>query len=80
ESLEARVEKGRRRDAQRASHAVTGDPAENLVVPVVLLALAAASWALRPPSRTLVPLRSATARGGLASPVFSTRGGVGEAP
>jgi hypothetical protein len=34
------------------SHASSGDPAAKIVTPLVLLALAAASWALRPHSRT----------------------------
>lgn len=57
-----------------ASHAVAGDSADNIAVPLVLLALAAASWALRPSSRTLVPLRSwslsARARPAPAEQVF----------
>jgi len=36
-----------------ASHAFAGHPAAKIVVPVVLLALAAGSWALRPASRRL---------------------------
>ncbi len=36
-----------------ASHAVCGDAAWHVVVSLVLAALAVASWALRPPSRTL---------------------------
>ena len=35
-----------------ASHAFSGDPAGRIVAPLVLLLIAAASWALRPPSRT----------------------------
>jgi len=35
------------------SHASSGDPAAKVAVPLVLLALAAASWALRPASRRL---------------------------
>ena len=35
------------------SHAVTGDPAANIVTPLVLAAIAIASWALRPQSRKL---------------------------
>jgi uncharacterized membrane protein YphA (DoxX/SURF4 family) len=34
-----------------ASHAFSGDPPGKIATPVVLLLLAAASWALRPPSR-----------------------------
>jgi uncharacterized membrane protein YphA (DoxX/SURF4 family) len=36
-----------------ASHAAVGDPAGKVVTPLVLLALVAASWALRPESRVL---------------------------
>jgi uncharacterized membrane protein YphA (DoxX/SURF4 family) len=35
------------------SHAAVGDPAQNLIAPLVLLGMTAASWALRPPSRRL---------------------------
>ena len=35
------------------SHAVTGDPWVNVVIPSLLAALTVASWALRPPSRRL---------------------------
>jgi hypothetical protein len=35
------------------SHAVTGDPATNVVVPLVLVAIGFASWTLRPASRKL---------------------------
>src|SRR6266436_2751098 len=34
-----------------ASHAFSGDPAAKIAIPLVLLLIAAASWALRPPSR-----------------------------
>jgi len=34
-----------------ASHAFSGDTAGRIVTPLVLLAIAAASWTLRPPSR-----------------------------
>jgi uncharacterized membrane protein YphA (DoxX/SURF4 family) len=36
------------------SHAASGDPAGKVITPLVLLALAAASWALRPEGRKLV--------------------------
>ncbi len=36
-----------------ASHAAHGDPADKIVTPLVLLALTAASWALRPAARKL---------------------------
>lgn len=35
------------------SHAISGDPPGRIATPLVLLLIAAASWALRPPSRTL---------------------------
>ena len=35
-----------------ASHAFSGEPAGKIATPLVLLLIAAASWALRPPSRT----------------------------
>jgi hypothetical protein len=35
-----------------ASHAFSGDPPGKIATPLVLLFIAAASWALRPPSRT----------------------------
>src|SRR5713226_8660991 len=35
-----------------ASHAFSGDPSGKIATPLVLLLIAAASWALRPPSRT----------------------------
>jgi uncharacterized membrane protein YphA (DoxX/SURF4 family) len=35
------------------SHAAMGDPAGKVIVPLVLLGIAAASWALRPASRRL---------------------------
>lgn len=37
-----------------ASHAASGDPATELIAPMVLTALALLSWALRPTSRRLV--------------------------
>ncbi|HZJ56060.1 MAG TPA: DoxX family protein [Myxococcaceae bacterium] len=53
-----------------ASHAFAGDPAGKIAVPLVLLAFAALSWALRPATRrmgevlpgALVPPRTARAR------------------
>src|SRR6266478_5549009 len=36
-----------------ASHAFSGDSPGKIATPLVLLLIAAASWALRPPSRTL---------------------------
>jgi uncharacterized membrane protein YphA (DoxX/SURF4 family) len=35
------------------SHAASGDPASKVAVPLVLLAMAATSWALRPASRRM---------------------------
>jgi uncharacterized membrane protein YphA (DoxX/SURF4 family) len=54
------------------SHAASGDPAGKVAIPLVLLALAAVSWALRPatrrlgevlPATTVAPHRSAPAHG-----------------
>jgi hypothetical protein len=51
------------------SHVAVGDPAPKAIVPLVLLLIAVASWALRPPSRRLGSLqtgeisRSSTAGG-----------------
>jgi len=42
------------------SHAASGDPASKVAVPLVLLGIAAASWALRPASRRLGELLKAT--------------------
>jgi uncharacterized membrane protein YphA (DoxX/SURF4 family) len=38
------------------SHAAVNDPTSKVIVPLVLLAIAAASWALRPSSRKLATL------------------------
>jgi hypothetical protein len=38
-----------------ASHAAVGDPAGKVIVPLVLLAIVLASWALRPAPRVLRP-------------------------
>ncbi len=46
-----------------ASHAFVSDPAGKVVTPLVLLALAGASWALRPASRRLGELAPASVRG-----------------
>ena len=35
------------------SHAAVGDPAVKVIVPLVILAIAVASWALRPASRKI---------------------------
>lgn len=37
-----------------ASHAMSGDPVGKILTPLVLLGFVAASWALRPKSRTVV--------------------------
>jgi uncharacterized membrane protein YphA (DoxX/SURF4 family) len=52
-----------------ASHAVSGDPAGKVITPLVLLAVAAASWALRPEGRKLAgaPKPEADARVGKAA-------------
>ena len=42
-----------------ASHVFAGDPAAKIAVPVVLLVIAAASWALRPASRRMGELFAA---------------------
>lgn len=42
------------------SHAAVHDPASSVATPLVLLALVLASYALRPASRTLAPLRAPT--------------------
>ena len=36
-----------------ASHAALGDPTDKIVAPIIILAIVAASWALRPESRRL---------------------------
>ena len=36
-----------------ASHAAVGDPLAKIITPLVILLIVAASWALRPPTRTL---------------------------
>lgn len=42
-----------------ASHAFSGDGAIEIISPLIFLALVIASWALRPPSRKLVPANAA---------------------
>jgi len=56
-----------------ASHAFAGDPPGKILVPVVLLAFAALSWALRPASRRIgelfdapVPAAATRAHAGMA--------------
>lgn len=41
-----------------ASHAAVGDPVVHIIVPLIILIILAISWALRPPSRTLLAGRS----------------------
>jgi uncharacterized membrane protein YphA (DoxX/SURF4 family) len=50
------------------SHAVTGDPAGNVLTPLVLLVVAGASYVLRPPTRRLLaaPASEPRGTGGLA--------------
>jgi uncharacterized membrane protein YphA (DoxX/SURF4 family) len=43
------------------SHAASGDGFGKIVTPLVVLGIAAASWALRPATRVLAPARSAAA-------------------
>jgi len=45
------------------SHASSGDPAGRILTPIVLLALVAASWALRPDARALTRETPASDRG-----------------
>jgi uncharacterized membrane protein YphA (DoxX/SURF4 family) len=47
--------------AAAASHATVGDPALNVVVPLVIAGIVMASWALRPPSRVLGVISRASA-------------------
>lgn len=42
-----------------ASHAFSGDGAIEIISPLIFLILVIASWALRPPSRKLVPAKAA---------------------
>lgn len=50
-----------------ASHAFSGDPAPKVITPLVLLGIAAASWALRPDSRKLGGLVADSATPGHSS-------------
>src|SRR5260221_7420912 len=54
-----------------ASHAFSGDSPGKIATPLVLLLVAAASWALRPPSRTW---KSEVTRSKNAEPVASPEG------
>src|SRR5882762_8480565 len=42
-----------------ASHAFSGDGAANIITPLVVLVFVVASWALRPPSRTIASIQAA---------------------
>lgn len=53
-----------------ASHAAVGDPADKVITPLVLVAIAAASWALRPESRRLASAPKPEAR--VARPALAT--------
>ncbi|MDI1446055.1 DoxX family protein [Polyangium sp. 6x1] len=55
-----------------ASHAVSGDPAGKVITPLVLLGIAAASWALRPESRKLSSESKREAGAPLAKPALAT--------
>ena len=46
-----------------ASHAFSGDPMPKVITPLIILGIAAASWALRPASRTLAAPASASTKG-----------------
>lgn len=43
-----------------ASHWAVGDPLAKIITPLVILLIVAASWALRPPTRTLISAPPAT--------------------
>ena len=49
------------------SHACSGDPAGKIAMPLVFLALAGASWALRPEGRSWQPSRAPTSEGAASS-------------
>ena len=55
------------------SHIAMGSPAAKVIVPLVLLGIAAASRALRPPSRTLGPTTGEPAGGDQTGPVLMGR-------
>lgn len=61
------------------SHAAVGDGAGKILVPLVLLAAAAASWALRPESRKLTGTRETHDSDDHSSAVASSRAGTGVA-
>ena len=51
------------------SHAISGDPPAKVAVPLVLLGIAAASWALRPASRRLGDVVPGAVGAPMASPM-----------
>ncbi|MEZ4410644.1 MAG: DoxX family protein [Polyangiales bacterium] len=53
------------------SHLAMGDAANQAVMPLVFLAMALASWALRPASRTLAPVLGATSEPSLGAPAHA---------
>jgi uncharacterized membrane protein YphA (DoxX/SURF4 family) len=59
-----------------ASHALSGDPPGKIATPLVFLVVAAASWALRPPSRSW---KAGSTRAESAKPVASTERGTASA-
>ncbi|MDC3955244.1 DoxX family protein [Polyangium jinanense] len=55
-----------------ASHAASGDPAGKVITPLVLVAIAAASWALRPESRKLASETKREADARIGKPALAT--------
>lgn len=55
-----------------ASHAAMGDPAGKVIVPLVILALPLASWALRPESRKLASAPKPEAEARIGKPALAT--------
>jgi hypothetical protein len=55
------------------SHAAMGDSAAKIIVPLVLLGIAAASWALRPPSRTFSTAKGEPVGGDQTEPALMGR-------
>jgi uncharacterized membrane protein YphA (DoxX/SURF4 family) len=53
------------------SHAASGDDAGKVITPLVLLAIAAASWALRPESRKLASALAREAGAEIAKPALA---------
>jgi uncharacterized membrane protein YphA (DoxX/SURF4 family) len=54
------------------SHAASGDPAGKVITPLVVLAIVAASWALRPARRTLPSPATREGEGHAARAVLAT--------